>query len=137
MSMSFDVYYSTQKQSELGIENKTWSLDQTLSGYFETLGAVEKDSVKSGNFFSYEDKIVGRSSKDLRESLNGIKYPVTDVLVRNIYDSKTGNPFYNEYSGGPTTYEVLAVEPYVNPWNQIEYYKVLLNRSDIQGLSND
>jgi hypothetical protein len=135
--MNLDIYYSTESQDDFGIENKSWRLDQTLLGYAENLGAVEKDSLKNNMFFEYENKLIGRTIKDPRVSLEGIYYPITNILITNIQDVKNRTIFYVESDGRPTVYELTAVEPYVNPWNEIEYYKILFNRSDRQDLSND
>jgi hypothetical protein len=131
-SMNLDIYYSTQSQDDFGIENKTWVQDQTLIGYAENLGAVERDSLKNNTFFEYENKLIGRTKKDPRISFEGIYYPITSVMITNIQDAKNGTVFYSESNGDPTIYELIAVEPYVNPWNEIEYYKILFNRSDRQ-----
>jgi hypothetical protein len=131
-SMNLDIYYSTQSQDDFGIENKTWVQDQTLVGYAENLGAVERDSLKNNTFFEYENKLIGRTKKDPRISFEGIYYPITSVMITNIQDAKNGTVFYSESNGDPTIYELIAVEPYVNPWNEIEYYKILFNRSDRQ-----
>jgi len=131
-SMNLDIYYSTESQDDFGIENKAWRLDQTLLGYAENLGAVEKDSLKNNMFFEYENKLIGRTIKDPRVSLEGIYYPITSILITNIQDVNNRTIFYVESDGEPTVYEVTAVEPYVNPWNEIEYYKILFNRSDRQ-----
>jgi hypothetical protein len=130
--MNLDIYYSTQSQDDFGIENKTWVQDQTLIGYAENLGAVERDSLKNNTFFEYENKLIGRTKKDPRISFEGIYYPITSVMITNIQDAKNGTVFYSESNGDPTIYELIAVEPYVNPWNEIEYYKILFNRSDRQ-----
>jgi len=131
-SMNLDVYYSTESQDSFGIENKTWIFDQTLIGYAENLGAVERDSLKNNTFFEYENKLIGRTKKDPRVSFEGIYYPITSVMITNIQDAKNSTVFYSESNGDPTIYELIAVEPYVNPWNEIEYYKILFNRSDRQ-----
>jgi len=132
--MSLDVYYSTESQDDFGIEQKTWSFDQTLLGYAEILGAVEKDGIKSGKFFEHEDKLIGRTKKDPRVSLEGLYYPITNIIITDIKDKKTSTSLYVEEEGKSVIYEILSVEPYVNPWNEIEYYKIFFNRSDRQDL---
>lgn len=135
-SMKMDVYYSTESQDRFGKEVKEWMLDRTIIGYAEILGAVDKDGLKNNLFFEYEGKLIGRSKEDPRTSLEGINYPITSILITNIVDAQTGIQFYTESSGDrsgeSTVYEIMAVEPYVNPWNEIEYYKILFNRSDRQ-----
>jgi hypothetical protein len=136
--MSMDIYYATERQDKYGQEEKIWRFDQTLEGYAEILGAVDKDALKIGKFFEYEDKLIGRTKKDPRLSVNGIYYPITSILITDIRDRKTCTPYYieaaGEREGKSTIYEVFAIEPYINPWNQIEYWKIMFNRSDTQSL---
>jgi hypothetical protein len=132
--MSLDLYYSSESQDDFGIEEKSWRLDQTLSGYAEPLGAVERDGIKNNRFFEYENKLIGRTKKDPRVSVEGFYYPITSILITNIKDTKTNTDLYIEDEGNPIIYEVLSVEPYINPWNEIEYYKIFFNRSDRQEL---
>lgn len=137
--MLLDIYYATESQDKYGQEVKTWQLDQTLEGYAEILGSVSKNALKTGQFFQYEDKLIGRTKKDPRVSINGIYYPITSILITNIRDKNNCEQEYyieaaGEREGKSTIYEVFAIEPYVNPWNQIEYWKILFNRSDTQSL---
>ena len=136
--MSLDFYYATETQDKYGMEDKCWQLDQTLDGYVEILGAVNKDALKTQMFNQYEDKLIGRTKVDPRLSINGIYYPITSILVTNIRNTKTSEEYYieaaGEREGKSTIYELFAVEPYVNPWNEIEYWKILFNRSDTQAL---
>lgn len=139
--MNMDIYYSTEDQDKFGKEVKNWCFDRTVLGYAEILGAVDKDGLKNNQFFEYEGKLIGRTKEDPRTSLEGLNYPITSILITNIVDAKLGTNFYTESSkqgtNDPTIFELMAVEPYVNPWNQIEYYKILFNRSDRQVISND
>jgi hypothetical protein len=139
--MKMDIYYSTEQQDRFGKEVKEWTLDRTVNGYAEILGAVDKDGLKNNVFFEYEGKLIGRTKEDPRTSMQGINYPITSILITNIVDAKTGTEFYTESygdrSGESTIFEIMAVEPYVNPWNEIEYYKILFNRSDRQVMPND
>lgn len=138
--MLADVYYATESQDDFGAEVKDWQLDQTVESYFQILGAVDVKALKGGEFYEYEDKLIGRSRKDIRESINGINYPITSILITDIRDGKTNKNYYLESagvrSGESTVYEILAIEPYVNPWNEIEYYKILLNRSERQEIND-
>lgn len=139
-SMKMDLYYASESQDRFGKEVKEWTLDRTVLGYAEILGAVDKDGLKNNQFFEYENKLIGRSKEDPRISLEGINYPITSIIITNIVDAQTGTQFYTESSGDrsgeSTVYEIMAIEPYVNPWNEIEYYKILFNRSDRQILDD-
>ena len=140
-SMNMDIYYSTESQDKFGKEVKEWHLDRTSLGYAEILGAVDKDGLKASQFFEYEGKLIGRTKNDPRTSTEGLNYPITSIIITDIRDAKTGLHFYTESagdrSGESTIFELMAVEPYVNPWNEIEYFKILFNRSDRQVIKND
>lgn len=140
-SMTMDIYYSTENQDKFGKDVKTWTMDRTLVGYAEILGAVDKDGLKAGQFFEYEGKLIGRSKEDPRTSMQGINYPITSIIITNICNSANSQELYTESTGDrsglSTIFEIMAIEPYVNPWNEIEYYKILFNRSDKQLIVND
>lgn len=134
--MSMDVYYASEEQDKYGAEVKRWRFDQTLEGYVEILGSVDKEALKTQMFNQYEDKLIGRTKKDPRVSLESFHNPITNILITNIRNGKTGEEYYieaaGEREGQSTIYEIFAIEPYVNPWNEVEYWKILFNRSDIQ-----
>lgn len=140
-SMDFDIYYSTEEQNKFGEEVRDWQLDQTLVGYAEILGSVDRDAVKNNVFFEYANKLIGRTREDPRISIEGFNQAISNIIITNIRDHKTHEPFfletYGERKGKSTIFEIVAVEPYVNPWNEIEYYKILFNRSDNQVLIED
>jgi hypothetical protein len=139
--MKMDIYYSFEQQDKFGKEVKTWNLDRTLIGYAEILGAVDRDGLKNSQFFEFEGKLIGRTKEDPRVSLEGISYPITSIIITNIRDFSTEVEYYTESygdrAGESTIFEIMAIEPYVNPWNEIEYYKILFNRSDKQVITND
>jgi len=68
-----------------------------------------------------------------------IFYPIdnaiTNVIVTNIKD-KNCNPIYLETSGirngKSTIFEIATQEPFVGPFGNVEYYKVILRRSENQ-----
>ena len=140
-SMNLDIYYSVENQDKFGKDIKTWTVDRTVLGYAEIMGSVSKDGLKSGQFFEYEGKLIGRTKEDPRTSLEGINYPITSIIITNICGATSGQEFYTESSGDrsglSTIFEIMAIEPYVNPWNEIEYYKILFNRSDKQVIVGD
>jgi hypothetical protein len=133
--MNFDLYYANKEQDKYGREQKTWQLDQTLIGYAETIGAEDK----SKTFFEYKGKLLARTKLDPRISINAQQYPLTDILITDIRDRKNHQEFYletfGERSGKSTLYEISALEPYIDPFNRIEYYRLFLNRLDAQVLN--
>jgi hypothetical protein len=135
-NMNLDIYYAKKKQDRYGEKLKDWYLDQTLRGFVETVGSEDK----SKTFFEYKGQLVGRTIQDPRVSIEGFSYPITDVLVTNIRDIKTCTEFYietyGERKGESTLYEISAIEPHVDPFNRIEYWRLFLNRIDAQVLIN-
>jgi len=132
--MNFDIYYAKKNQDDYGKQVKEWRLDQTLRGFVETVGSEDK----SKTFFEYKGKLVGRTVEDPRTSLEGFQYPITDILITDIRDIKTCKEFYIETygdrKGKSTLYEISAIEPHVDPFNRIEYWRIFLNRVDAQVL---
>jgi hypothetical protein len=131
-NMSFDIYYAKTSQDKYGKIQKDWQFDQSLRGFAETVDTEDK----SKTFFEYKGKLIGRTKEDPRTSINGFKYAITDILITDIKDVKTCKEFYvetyGERQGRSTLYEISAIEPYVGPFNTIEYWRVFLNRMDAQ-----
>jgi hypothetical protein len=135
--MDIDVYYAKKNQDKYGEKVKEWRMDQTLRGFVETVGSEDK----SKTFFEYKGQLVGRTLKDPRTSIEGFEYPITDILVTDIRDAKTSNQFYietyGERKGKSTLYELSAIEPHIDPFNRVEYWRIFLNKIDAQVLVNN
>jgi len=132
--MDLDIYYSSSIQDKYGAKNKDWGFDQTLRGYVETVSSEDK----SKTFFEYQGKLVGRTKEDPRIDSEGNKHAITDILITDIRDVKTQTEYYLETVGPrvnqSTLYEISAVEPFVDPFNRIEYWRIFLNKLDAQVL---
>jgi len=136
-NMHLDIYYATKAQDKYGKQEKVWQLDRTLRGFAETVGSEDKTKT----FFEYQGKLIGRTKVDPRISSDGELYPITDILITNIRDIKTSVEYYIETygdrSGLSTVYEISAIEPHIDPFNRIEYWRLFLNRTDAQVLSQN
>lgn len=136
-NMDFDIYYAKKNQNKYGEQVKEWKIDQTLRGFAETVDSEDK----SKTFFEYKGKLIARTIKDPRTSIEGFQYPITDILVTDIRDAKSYQEFYvetyGERRGKSTLYEISAIEPHVDPFNKIEYWRLFLNRVDAQVLVNN
>jgi hypothetical protein len=136
-TMNFDIYYAEKKQDKYGQQKKKWKFDQTLRGFVETVGSEDKTKT----FFEYQGKLIGRTLKDPRSSIQGFSYPITDILVTQIRDIKNSTEFYietyGERKGKSTLYEISAIEPHIDPFNKIEYWRIFLNKMDAQVIFND
>jgi len=133
-NMYFDVFYANKSQDKYGKAQKQWEFYKTVRGFAETVGSEDK----SKTFFEYKGKLVGRLKEDIRVSESETLYPVTDILITNIRDIKTSVEYYietaGERSGLSTVYEIEAIEPHIDPFNRIEYWRLFLTKSDTQVL---
>lgn len=133
-NMHFDIYYAKKNQNKYGEQVKKWKFDQTITGFAETIGTEDKSKM----FFEYKGQLLARTQLDPRISLEGFQYPITDILITDIKDIKTNTEFYIETYGErknkSTLYEISAIEPHVDPFNRIEYWRLMLNRLDAQVL---
>jgi hypothetical protein len=64
-------------------------------------------------------------------------YSITNIVITNIRNN-LGEIIYNETSGprsgNPTLFEVATLNPIVGPFGKVEYYKVILRRSENQAV---
>lgn len=137
--MKADVYYPIITQSEYGQPSKQWVLDRTIVCSAIPASAGSRDSVKAEVFIQYDDKLVARSSSDLRISSNDDSNALTNILITNI---RTANDVlvYKETAGPRadkgTIYEVAALQPFVNPFGTIEYYNMVWRRTENQSVGD-
>lgn len=141
--MECDVYYASESQDKYGKVEKTWFVDETLPCSFYTLNDMSNEDnfdFDDKKFYRLETMLVGRTVADLRKSSDGRFFPLSHILVTNIRAAGCDDEvFFVETNGGyestPTIYEVKSLQPYIGPYNKIEYYKIQLERSDTQELS--
>jgi hypothetical protein len=133
-NMDLDIYYAKKNQNKYGEQEKHWRFDQTLRGFAETIQSEDKSKM----FFEYKGQLLARTKGDPRISIEGFQYPITDILITDIKDVKTSEEFYIETygqrKGKSTLYEISAIEPHVDPFNKIEYWRLMLNKLDAQVL---
>jgi hypothetical protein len=137
------VYYSLETQDDYGKMVKTWFFDRTEHCSIFSISDRSNDenftfnSANNDIFFKLETMLYGRTQTDLRKSLIGEYHPLSNILIKNIRGLETDDSFFIETVGGfigtPTIYEIKANQPYVGPFNSVDYYKIQLERSDIQG----
>lgn len=138
--MQCDIYYAVESQDQYGKVKKNWQFDMVEPCSFYTLS----DSSNNNNF-TFDDKkfyrletmLYGRFRFDPRKSSTGLYYPLSHILVTNIRGATCDEePFFVEtngdYAGKPTTFEVKTCQPFMGPFNKVEYYKIQLERSDVQ-----
>lgn len=134
--MYADVYYPSIDYSPYGNSVKSWQIDRTIIGNFTPIGAKSKEELIPNVNITQDTIILGRVSKDIRFGFEGGQNALTNVLITNIRD-RFESEIYLETAGPrqgqSTLFEVATQEPFVNPFGVVEYYKLVLRRSENQG----
>jgi hypothetical protein len=137
--MRADVYYPIITQTEYGQASKNWVFDRTIVLNATPIGGLGKEEMSPAAFLQYEDKLVGRVKKDIRISSNESSNAMTNVLVTNIRTA-SDNIIYKETagprSGRATFYELGTVEPLTGPFGSVEYFKLLLRKTENQTIGD-
>ena len=133
--MQADIYYPIVEQGAYGNVKKQWMLDRTIVGNFIVGGMAMKEEIRANVNITQTALLSGRSKSDPRFSSLDESASVTNIIITNIRD-KFGNHLYKETSGirsgKSTIFEIATVEPFMNPFGGIEYYKTILRRSENQ-----
>ena len=135
--MQADVYHPLVEQGAYGDVKKTWILDRTIACSFASAGTAFKEEM-SPNINITQDKILlGRAKTDIRiSSLEGSN-SITNVIITNIKD-KNCNEIYTETSGPragkSTIFEIATQDPFAGPFGNVEYYKLVIRRSENQAV---
>lgn len=133
--MIADIYYPIISQNSYGQPQKEWVFDRSVPLNATPVGGAGEEELKPEVFLQYQNKLISRCKIDLRISSNSSSNAITNILVSNIRNS-AGEVIYKETagprSGKGTIYEVATFEPFTGPFGNIEYYKILLRRSENQ-----
>lgn len=132
-----DIYYPEVAQAAYGNVTKTWMKDRTLLCNLGPAGSRFREELTPNVDISIESLLIGRFKEDIRYSQDDAGKAMTNIVVSNIKD-RNCNLVYTEPSGvrkgQPTIFEVATVTPHVGPFGTVEYYRVILRRSENQGV---
>ena len=135
--MQADIFYPLVEQGAYGDIKKTWIADRTIACNFAHAGSASKEEVTPNVNITQESLLIGRSKTDLRISSLDTNNSVTNIIISNIKD-KNYNPIYIETSGirsgKSTLFEIASIQPFLGPFGNIEYYNVLIRRSENQAV---
>lgn len=130
-----DIYYPIVEQGPYGNVQKTWVADRTVSCNFAPAGTAWGEEVKPNPKINMEVILLGRVKSDLRISSSNAKDSIVNVVITNIR-TRNDQPIYVETagprSGRSTIFEIASNEPIINPFGDIDYYKVVIRRSENQ-----
>ena len=122
-------------QNEFGEAEKIWQRDRTeLESYFNVMGTVNLQDLKADTAFEYKKRLNGRFRfpSDPRVDFENNSHPISSILVTNIIDKNSGQQLHLDENSNPIIFDVMSVDPFINPFGKIEYYKILLERADDQ-----
>jgi hypothetical protein len=132
-----DIYYPIVEQGPYGNVAKQWMLDATIACSFASPSSKTKEEVKPNVHITLDNTLIGRTKNDIRISSLAAANSITNIIITNIRDNN-GNPIYIETSGPrtgkSTIFEVATNDPMVGAFGKVEYYKVLIRRSENQGV---
>lgn len=135
--MQADVFYPMIEQGEYGTVEKQWMLDKIIVGNFTPAGAAMKEEVVPNINVTKDVLLLCRIRTDIRVSTREANNAITNIIVTNIRNS-SGQELYIETAGQrngkSTIFEVATQEPHLNPFGGIDYYKLVLRRSENQGV---
>jgi len=133
--MLADIYYPIVDQGAYGNVKKQWILDRSIACNFAPTGAAAGEEVKPNVNLTKEIILLGRTKSEIRLSGVNNRNSITNVVITNIRTNQQED-IYLETSGPrngrSTIYEVASNEAIVGPFGNIEYYKVVLRRSENQ-----
>ncbi len=133
--MCADVFYPIIEQGSLGNIKKQWIHDRTIACSIAPAGSAFKEEVTPNVNITQESILLGRLRTDIRISSKDANNAITNIVVSNIKD-RNSKQVYVETSGPragkATIFEVATIEPFVGPFGSVEYYKIVLRRSENQ-----
>jgi hypothetical protein len=137
--MQADIFYPIVDQGVYGNVKKQWVVDRTIIGNFTPPSRVSKgrEEITPDVNITQKGILIGRVKNDIRISSKENDNSITNIIISNIKD-RYSNEVYIETSGPrkgkSTIYEVATQEPYMGPFGKIEYYNIVLRRSENQAV---
>jgi hypothetical protein len=137
--MKADLYYAIISQSEYGQPKKKWIYDRSIVCNATPLGGASKEEIKPEVFLQNNGQLIARTKNDPRTSSQESNNAITNILVTNIRNAND-DILYRETagprSGRATIYEFATVEPFIGPFGDIQYYKILWRRAENQSVGD-
>lgn len=130
--MTAEVFYPIVNQGAYGNVDKEWVLDKIIVGNF----VKDKSGLEPDPLIKKEQVLECRIKSDIRVTSTNDDKAVVNIVVSNIKDRR-GNEIYIERSGPrkgmSTIFEVVTQDPHMGPFGEVEYYDLVLRRSENQG----
>jgi hypothetical protein len=137
--MKADLYYPVINQTQYGQASRTWFYDRAIICNATSVGGAGTEQIKPEAFLQHENKLIARTKTDPRVSSTQTDNAITNILITNIRNAND-ELIYRETagprSGRGTIYEVATVDPFTGPFGSVEYFKVLLRRTENQTITD-
>jgi len=134
-----DVYHPIVKQDIYGQIKKQWVYDRSIAVSFTPAGSAMEEDLKAKPFVKLENMLVGRARCDIRIAKSGDNNPLSNILITNIRN-KSDELVYletaGERTGRGTIYEIATQDPFIDPFGDTSYYKLVIRRTENQGVEN-
>jgi len=132
-----DVYYPIVEQGAYGNLKRQWVLDRSMACFFNVTGSRFKKDVNTEPNINIDTIILGRTRSDLTTGSNSSIYAITNIVITNVRGTD-GESIYTESSGPragyQTIFEIATISPIVGPFGKVEYFKLVLRRSENQAI---
>jgi hypothetical protein len=135
--MLADIYYPIVDQGPYGNVQKTWIHDKTIACNFNSAGTAWKEDIKPNANITQDSVMLGRVKSDIRFSSTESQNSITNIIVTNIKDRNLNDAYLETAgprAGKSTLFEVATIEPFMGPFGSVEYYKVIIRRSENQAV---
>jgi len=121
-------------QNIYGEAEKVYRYDRNAEfAYFNVMGTVNLQDLTADREFEYKKRLNGRFKfpDDPRVDVYGNYHPISDLMITGIVDKNSGEQLHTNEDGTAIMFDVMSVDPYIDPFGNIEYYKLLLERRDM------
>ncbi len=130
-----DVFYPIVTEAGYGSTSKQWVLDRTIACAFAPASRKYQQDVQTNPNMTIDNQLIGRVATDLTKTSRDSLSAITNMIITNIRDA-AGNTIYNESAGiragKSTVFEVSTFNPIVGPFGNVDYFKIVIARSDNQ-----
>lgn len=135
--MTMEIFYPIVEQAAYGNVKKQWIHDRTAACSISSAGSAFAEEIKPNVNITKDVILLGRVRSDIRFSSRDDRNSMTNIIVSNVKD-KFGTPLYVETSGPrsgkSTIFELATIEPFAGPFGKVEYFKIVLRRSENQAV---
>lgn len=132
-----DIYYPIVEQGGYGNLKKSWVLDRTIALALNPAGLKAKQEIDPSVNVVIDNSLLGRTKTNILKSTSDAGVSATNIILTNIRDAN-GNVIWDESSGPragrPTLYEIATFTAIAGPFGGIEYYKLVVRRSENQAV---